>query len=52
MLSFACEDVDTWEYRYMKKNARAKLRLLRELMVRHELPMTRPRDFECVTSGG
>ena len=24
----------------MKKNARAKLRLLRELMVRHELPMT------------
>ena len=36
----SCEDVDTWEYRYMKKNARAKLRLLRELMVRHELPMT------------
>ena len=36
----SCEDVDTWEYRYMKKNARAKLRLLRELMVRHELTMT------------
>ena len=34
-----CDDVEACEYRYMKKNAKAKLRLLRELRLRTVIPM-------------
>ena len=44
------EDVDTFEYKYLKKNAKAKLRLLRALAVRKVMPVTEISSLLMVSS--